>query len=272
MIEAIEVVEPGISTTLQDQGRAGYAHLGVPAGGTVDPALANVVNRLVGNAHGATVIETCGGLTIRAMTHVLVASSAELAPRSLSPGQTCSIVAGSRGRLWHYLAVRGGVQVEPVLGSMSYDTLSRLGPPPCRPGARYATGSEPDQAIVADLAPLAAVVDVVRVVPGPRADWFAADWAERLTSSSWTVTTSSRVGVRLTGATLPRTVADELPSEGLVRGALQVPPDGDPVMMLSDHPTTGGYPVIAVVDPDDVAAVAQHTPGASIRFRLRPPS
>jgi allophanate hydrolase subunit 2 len=119
------------------------------------------------------------------------------------------------------------------------------------------------------MAPLAGVADVIRVDPGPRSDWFADDWADRLTASTWTVTTSSRVGVRLTGATLTRIVTDELPSEGLVRGALQVPPDGDPVMMLSDHPTTGGYPVIAVVHQDDVAAVAQHMAGTSIRFRLR---
>jgi biotin-dependent carboxylase-like uncharacterized protein len=266
--EALEIVEPGISTTLQDRGRSGYAHLGVPTGGAVDPALADLVNRLVGNPAGATVIETCGGLTIRALKHLLVASSAELAPRSLSPGETCSVVTGSHGRLWHYLAVRGGVHADPVLGSMSYDTLSRLGPPPCRAGARYPTGAEPDQPIVADVAPLAALAEVIRVDAGPRADWFADDWVDRLTASTWTITTSSRVGVRLTGATLTRTVIDELPSEGLVRGALQVPPDGDPVMMLSDHPTTGGYPVLAVVHPDDVAAVAQHPPGTSLRFRL----
>jgi len=267
--DAIEIVVAGISTTLQDRGRAGYADLGVPTGGAVDPALAGVVNRLVGNQLNAAVVETCGGLTIRALVHVLVASSSEPAPRSLSPGETYSIAAGSHGRLWHYLAVRGGLQVEPVLGSMSCDTLSGLGPAPCQPGARYQIGAEPDRPIVADVAPLSAVIDAIRITPGPRAGWFQADWAERLTSATWTVTTSSRVGVRLTGATLDRTVTEELPSEGLVRGAIQVPPDGEPVMMLADHPTTGGYPVIAVVHPDDVAAVAQHEPGAAVRFRLQ---
>ena len=268
MTAIIEVVEPGISTTLQDRGRAGYAHLGVPSSGAVDPALAAVVNRLVGNSPGTTVIETCGGLTIRAVTHALVASSSEPAPRSLSPGTTYSIAAGSHGRLWHYLAIRGGLLVEPALGSMSFDTLSRLGPAPCRSGARYEVGAEPEHPIVADLAPLPAIVDTIRVTPGPRADWFAAEWAIQLMSATWTITTSSRVGVRLTGTSLHRAVTDELPSEGLVRGAIQVPPDGDPVMMLADHPTTGGYPVIAVVHIDDIAAVAQHTPGTSIRFRI----
>jgi allophanate hydrolase subunit 2 len=83
----------------------------------------------------------------------------------------------------------------------------------------------------------------------------------------WTITNTSRVGVRLRGGSIERATSDELPSEGLVRGAIQVPPGGEPVMMLADHPTTGGYPVIAVVHPDDVAIVAQHSAGASIRFR-----
>jgi allophanate hydrolase subunit 2 len=170
--------------------------------------------------------------------------------------------------LWHYLAIRGGIQVDQVLGSSSRDTLSRLGPPACQRGDRLEIGSEPSLPVVADVAPLPGVTDVIRVTPGPRADWFPDEWPRLLAAASWTVTTSSRVGVRLHGAQLGRTVSDELPSEGLVRGALQVPPDGDPVMMLADHPTTGGYPVIAVVHPDDVAVVAQHAAGTSVRLRL----
>ena len=268
MIGAIEILDPGIATTLQDRGRPGFAHLGVPASGAVDRDLAGVVNRLVGNPPGATVIETCGGLVISAITHVLVATSAEPGPRSLRPGESCSVPAGSSGRLWHYLAIRGGIQVDQVLGSSSRDTLSRLGPPACQRGDRLEIGSEPSLPIVTDVAPLPGVTDVIRVTPGPRADWFPEEWPRLLATASWTVTTSSRVGVRLHGAQLGRAVSDELPSEGLVRGALQVPPDGDPVMMLADHPTTGGYPVLAVVHPDDVAAVAQHAAGTSLRFRL----
>ena len=88
-------------------------------------------------------------------------------------------------------------------------------------------------------------------------------------AGSWTVTQSSRVGVRLSGVRLPRRVMQDLPSEGLVRGAIQVPPDSDPVMLLADHPTTGGYPVIAVVHPDDVALVAQTPAGGRVRFAGR---
>ena len=268
MTAAIEIVDVGMATTLQDHGRPGYAHLGVPTSGVVDPALAGVVNRLVGNPEHATVIETCGGLTVRAVTHVLVATTAESSPRSLLPGETVALAVGGAGRLWQYLAVRGGVVVEPVLGSSSHDTLSGLGPALLTPGGRLHIGPEPGEPIVADVAPLPAVADIVRLTPGPRSDWFAADWKDVLSETTWTITSTSRVGVRLSGGTLVRKIGDELPSEGLVRGALQVPPDGDPVMMLADHPTTGGYPVIAVVHPDDVAGLAQHAAGRSIRFRF----
>jgi biotin-dependent carboxylase-like uncharacterized protein len=263
----IEIVEAGIATTLQDRGRPGLAHLGVPAGGVVDPVLAGTLNRLVGNRSTAGVVETCGGLVIRATRHLLVATSVEPAPRSLRPGELCRLPAGSGGRLWHYLAVRGGVTGDPVLGSISRDTLSGIGPSPCVAGDRLDVGPETGGPIVADVAPLPPVAEVVRVSPGPRSDW-VVDAPGVLTRGAWSVTTSSRVGVRLHGVPLVRAITRELPSEGLVRGALQVPPDGDPVMMLADHPTTGGYPVIAVVHPDDVASVAQHAPGTVVRFRV----
>ena len=99
------------------------------------------------------------------------------------------------------------------------------------------------------------------------ADWFGEDAVHHLTAAEWTVTAASRVGVRLGGPQLSRTTQAELPSEGLVIGAVQVPPDGQPVVMLADHPTTGGYPVIAVVDEDDVGRLAQRPAGSTVRFR-----
>ena len=267
MTGEIEIVDAGLATTVQDLGRPGYGHLGVPASGAVDPALVGVLNRLVGNPPNAASIETCGGLVIRALADVLVATSAELAPTSLRPGQLCSVPGGG-GRLWQYVAVRGGIQVEQTLGSASTDTLSGLGPAPLGVGDRLLIGDLATDPIVADLAPVAQIVDVARVTVGPRADWFTPDWASVVGRSRWVVTATSRVGVRLHGEPMRRIVTRELPSEGLVRGAVQVPPDGDLVMMLADHPTTGGYPVIAVVHPDDVAVIAQHPAGASIRLRL----
>lgn len=261
-----EIVEPGIATTVQDRGRPGLAHLGIPPSGAVDRELAALANRLAGNPEGAAVVETCGNLIIRAGSALLVATSAELAPVSLAPGDVLRVVADTR-RLWHYLAVSGGVDVPPVLGSRAADTLSGLGPAPLRAADRVPVGSGAAAGIAIDQAPLPELGDIARVTPGPRAEWFVPSAYELLTGAEWTVTTSSRIGVRLAGPRLERRVPSELPSEGLVRGAIQVPPDGSPVMMLADHPTTGGYPVLAVVHPDDVALVAQHRPGSVVRFR-----
>lgn len=261
----LEIVAPGVATTVQDAGRPGLAHLGVPPAGFVDPALAGLVNRLVGNPADAPVVETAGELRLRATGVVTVATSREAAPRTLRAGDEVVVRADGR-RQWHYLAVRGGVAVPEVLGSCARDTLSDLGHRPLGARDRLAVGPEPTGDITTDVAPVPELADRARVSAGPRADWFD-DWRRALTTSDWTVTTTSRVGVRLSGLAIERIVTRELPSEGLVRGAIQVPHDGDPVMLLADHPTTGGYPVIAVVHPDDVAIVAQHPAGTTVRFR-----
>ncbi len=267
MTAALQIVTPGVATTVQDGGRPGLAHIGVPASGMVDPVLGGTLNRLVGNPSDAAVIETAGGLRVRALTTVVVASSVEPAPVVRRAGEEFGVPADGR-RQWHYLVVRGGLAVPSVLGSRSTDTLSGLGPPPPVVGDVVAVGDDPTTEITTDIVPLRPVHDRVRAFPGPRADWFVDGWRDELTGRSWSITASSRVGVRLRGGTLARARTDELPSEGLIRGAIQVPPDGDPVMMLADHPTTGGYPVIAVVHPDDVALVAQHLGGTAVRFRL----
>jgi len=109
----------------------------------------------------------------------------------------------------------------------------------------------------------------VAVHPGPRVEWFAPGALGELRTATWTVSADvSRVGLRLDGPALRRRLTTELPSEGLLPGAVQVPPDGRPVVMLADHPTTGGYPVLAVVDPGSLATIAQARPGSTVRFRL----
>jgi biotin-dependent carboxylase-like uncharacterized protein len=260
------VVTPGIATTVQDRGRPGLAHLGVPASGAVDPTLAGLLNRLVGNRDDAAVVETVGDLVVEAATHLTVATSRHAAPLILRPGERLPLAAGG-GRQWHYLAVRGGIDSATVLGSRAYDTLSGLAVVPLAAGTRLAIGPEPTDPI-ADITPIAAVPDTARIDPGPRADWFEGEPLRQLAAQPLTVLASNRVGVRLRGATLVRRRTNELPSEGLVRGAIQVPPDGDPIMMLADHPTTGGYPVVAVVRADDVATVAQHLEGTTVRLTL----
>ncbi|HYH31424.1 MAG TPA: biotin-dependent carboxyltransferase family protein, partial [Pseudonocardia sp.] len=172
-----------------------------------------------------------------------------------------------------YLAVRGGITVPPVLGSRSTDVLSGLGPEKLAPGTVLPVGPEPDAVPLVDVAPVAVPPGgevVLRAVPGPRADFLADPTAPARTT--WTASSrSDRVGMRLEGGTLDRAGPGELPSEGIVRGALQVPPGGEPVLFLADHPVTGGYPVVAVVLDADVDRAAQVRPGQQVRFVLVPP-
>jgi biotin-dependent carboxylase-like uncharacterized protein len=172
-----------------------------------------------------------------------------------------------------YLAVRGGVVVPPVLGSRSRDTLSGLGPAPLGAGDRLPVGDTGSCGpIVADVAPAAAARPgpaELRVVAGPRDDWFTAEARQRLRTAVYQVTSdSNRSGLRLSGPPLARSRPGELASEGMPLGALQVPPDGQPILFLADHPVTGGYPVIAVVATSDVGRAAQLRPGDSVRFRI----
>jgi biotin-dependent carboxylase-like uncharacterized protein len=166
--------------------------------------------------------------------------------------------------------VRGGVDVPAVLGSRSTDTLSGLGPPPLAAGNRLPLGRLAGEEPVVDVAAVRppSADPVLRVLPGPRRDWLSPSAWTALTTRLWTVTAdSNRVGLRLSGPRLERARDDELPSEGLVPGAVQVPPDGAPVLFLADHPVTGGYPVLAVVRTADLPAVAQLRPGDRLRFR-----
>lgn len=262
----VVVVEPGIATTVQDLGRPGLAHLGITPAGAVDPALAGLLNRSVGNASDAALLETVGNLVLEARSAVTIATSRHGAPLVLRAGQRVALPPGG-GRQWHYLAVRGGIGTPTILGSRSHDTLSGLGAFTLEPGTQLPIGEDPTDPI-ADVVPVPGLAESARIAAGPRADWFAGDPLRALTAGPLTITASSRVGIRLRGVLLVRVRHDELPSEGLVRGAVQVPPDGDPIMMLADHPTTGGYPVVAVVHPDDVATVAQHSEGTSVRLTL----
>jgi biotin-dependent carboxylase-like uncharacterized protein len=260
----VTVVAAGMATTVQDLGRPGHAHLGVTRSGAVDPGLMGMLNRVLGNDPGLAVLETVGGLVLEADDAVVVATSAHGAPFVLRRGDRVTVPSGG-GRQWHYLAVRGGFDFPIVLGSRSHDTMSGLGAVALSAGTSLPVGDEPSGPI-GDVVPVGELSDTARVEPGPRLDWFEAGTITRWRDRRCTVTATSRVGVRLSGLDVRRVVGGELPSEGLVRGAVQVPPDGDPIMMLADHPTTGGYPVVAVVHPDDVAVVAQHPVGGSVRL------
>jgi biotin-dependent carboxylase-like uncharacterized protein len=264
----IHIAELGWSTTTQDAGRPGHAAVGVAPSGALDSRTHALVNRLVGNAEDAPVLETAGRLRLRAEGPCLVAMSAEAGPRAVRPGEEV-VVDPARDQLWGYIAVRGGFVLDPVLGSVSQDTLSGLGPPALQVGQQLAIGPDPGTPVVVDHAPPAVSPIPLRVWPGPRVDWFAAGALDRFVATPWRVSSDvSRVGIRLDGDAPVRRISGELPSEGLVTGAIQVPPDGRPTVMLADHPTTGGYPVIAVVEPTSLATVAQCRPGTVMRFSL----
>lgn len=274
------VEEPGPLATVQDEGRAGLASIGVGRSGAADRSAYRLANRLVGNRAGAAALEvTFGGLVARAEADLLVvatgarcAGAPHNAPTVLRAGEVLRLGPPATG-LRTYLAVRGGIDVAPVLGSRSTDILGHLGPAALEPGDVLPVGEAmarpPGVDVAAVREPTGEPLEV-RVVPGPRHDWFSEEAWRRLTSQEYVVAAeSNRVGVRLEGDVLPREREGELPSEGLVRGALQLPPSGLPVLFLADHPVTGGYPVIGYVVDHEVDRCAQLRPGQGLRLRER---
>ncbi|WP_411283525.1 biotin-dependent carboxyltransferase family protein [Lapillicoccus sp.] len=282
MTTTVTVLATGLLTTVQDSGRPGRAALGVGRSGACDLASYRLANRLVGNADAAPALEvTYGGLRLRSDRDIVVVTTGARcagsrqhnAPTTLRSGQVLELGPPASG-LRTYLAVRGGFAVEPVLGSCATDVLSGLGPDVVTPGTTLAVGTSQQPMPGVDLAAVAdpEAGDVtVRVTAGPRRDWFPDEAWGSLVGQPWTVTTdSNRVGLRLEGDPLARDRTDELPSEGLVRGALQVPASGQPVLFLADHPVTGGYPVIGYVDDVDVDRCAQLRPGQRLLLRTGP--
>lgn len=260
----IVVERPGLFTTVQDLGRPGLGHLGVPRAGAADVEMLVHANRLVGNRPGAAALEvTALGPQLRFEVDATVAVHGRA--RFVPTGAVVD-VGPLRSGLRGYVAVRGGVDVAPVLGSRSTCTLSGLGPPPVQAGDRLRVGTD-----VAgepwDLPTLERRTGPLRMLLGPRDDALTAAGLAALGSRSWTVGDSSdRTALRLEGPPLERAGTAELPSEGLVAGSVQVPPDGRPVLFLANHPTTGGYPVVAVVVLADQGRAAAAAPGDVLRF------
>jgi biotin-dependent carboxylase-like uncharacterized protein len=280
----IEVVRAGALTTVQDEGRAGHAHLGVPAAGALDGPALRLANRLVGNERAAAGLEiTVSGCRLRVHKTTFVAVTGapvarlKVDGRSVDAGVPVPVPAGAvvdigpaQTGVRTYLAVAGGIDVPPVLGSRSTDTLSGLGPAPLRDGDTLPVGPPTGPAAPVWFTPGEPPrATALRVTLGPRDAWFTDDAITTLTTATWTVSVeSNRVAARLEGAHLARANDNELPSEGLVLGAVQVPASGEPLVFLADHPTTGGYPVIGVVHPDDLPLLAQSRPGTTITFTL----
>ncbi len=291
---SLRVEATGPQLLIQDQGRAGSAHLGVPLSGALDREALALGNRLVGNEEGAAGLEVLlGGVRLvaeRSTRIALVGAQLPLvvAGRAMAWGEAVSVRAGDRieigtapEALRSWLAVAGGITVGPVLESRATDTFSGLGPRPVAEGDTLPLGELPAPGTAADGIPAAAPLQGVSWLDltfGPRDEWFTPTALDRLLATEYVVSPeSNRTGLRLDGGAdgrLARQIDDELPSEGVVNGAVQVPSSGQPLVFLADHPVTGGYPVVGVIDPPALALCAQLRPGARVRFRrsrARPP-
>ncbi|MFD7023219.1 carboxyltransferase domain-containing protein [Promicromonospora sukumoe] len=312
----LEVVSGGAQALVQDLGRGGSEGAGVSASGALDRPSLRAANRAVGNPADAAVIESVGGLRLRARGPQVLAVTGAVGdlvvrpggggagargdrtggpgvrrprpgePFALDDGDELRLGAPARG-VRAYVAVRGGIDVPPVLGSRATDVLAGLGPDPLGSGDVLPVGP-PDRGLPAaappprpapaagptpDALPAPGETTELAIVLGPRDDWFDAAAIGRLTGQDWLVTPrSNRIGLRLDGEPLTRLPGrrdTELPSEGCVTGAIQVPPDGLPVLFLADHPLTGGYPVIAAVAADQVPLAGQLPAGARVRLTIR---
>lgn len=288
---SIEVVQPALQLLVQDLGRPGHASLGVSASGAADRTALRDANRAVGNSPGAAVLESVGGTVLRfhgdgvaavtgAMDELTLTDAAGLA-RDIRHGAPFAVVDGDELRLGppthglrYVIAARGGIITPDALGSRASDTLAGLGPAALAAGDLVAIGADSPHAVDPHPLPrlLPAPDDIVDldITLGPRDDWFTPAALAALTGQEWEVTPrSDRVGIRLRGDTpLERARDGELPSAGAVTGAIQVPPDGQPVLFLPDHPLTGGYPIIAALTDRCVDLAGQLPPGARIRFHV----
>jgi biotin-dependent carboxylase-like uncharacterized protein len=285
MNAVLHVTRGGPFTTVQDLGRPGHAHLAVPRSGALDVPAMRLANRLVGNQEHCAVLETTMGGVAFALTtsrYVAVTGASALIrvdgravdwamPVLVRAGQTVDVGPAVTG-LRSYVAVSGGVAVPEVLDSRATDVLSGLGPDVVRTGAVLPLGEPRGPAPVIDFAPypLPGNDFLLDCHLGPRDDQLTEDAIETLHTATWTVSSrSNRIGIRLTGPELRRVDEEELPSEGLVLGSVQLPPSGQPVLFLADHPVTGGYPVVGVVPAPDIWRCAQAAPGTRIRFRTK---
>ena len=288
----IVVVEPGLLTSVQDATRRwGSQRYGVSVGGSLDALAARAANALVGNAPDAALLEiTWDGPVLRFSSAVTVAITGAVFDTAVDgrPAPHATAVAVRAGATLSfgilrtgaraYLAFRGGIDVGEVLGSRSTDLRAGFGGfegRALRAGDRLPIGAAvaPAAPPPASERPLAVSVPPadapVRILPGPHLDRFDPDVLDALCAEPWTVSAQAdRMGYRLDGPPLAHAGVSEVPSLGLPSGAIQVPGDGRPIVLLADHQPTGGYPVPAVVIGADLRVLAQRLPGDEVRFEV----
>ena len=288
MTTTLEILHTGPLALVEDLGRAGLGHLGVSRSGAADRRSHKLANRLLANPDDRATIEVAfGGLSVRvhggdvdiAVTgadtdpNVNGVSFGTNSIQHVRDGQVFSL-GRPRSGLRSYLAVRGGIDVTPVLGSRSYDVMGEIGPAPLRGGDVLQIGQRTGHYPEIDQAPVATIPDDVvelRVSPGPRDDWFVDP--DIMVRTNWLVSNrSDRVGMRLVGMPLEYRWPDrQLPAEGVDRGAIQILPNGFPIILGPDHPVTGAYPVVGVVVNEDIDTLAQVRPGQTVRMHWSRP-
>lgn len=279
-MSTLRVIDPGFRATIQDRGRTGHLRSAVPIAGPADPWSFEVAQRLVGNGPTEAAIEVVGlpfrfaldsarvvaltGRDVRARTRSRIPNGTSFLARA---GEEV-VVEGTPESRFTYVAVSGGIAVPPVLGSRSTHLPTAIGPAPLSAGAELPLGPARAGAERAGVrAPEITRPAQIRAMPGPHADRFGRAARERLTAASFRVgERSDRMGVRLEHAGI-EAAQGEILSCGVVAGAIQVPHGGDPIVLLADHQTTGGYAVIAVVIATDLGHVAQTAPGEEVAFQ-----
>ena len=278
----LEIIRPGIQTTVQDLGRRGYRHLGVAQCGAMDGPALWLANRLVNNPAGLAGLEMVAGpieirfdraawfaLTGADFAATLDGKAVHSGWRNRSAVGQVLKLRGAKAGMRAYLAVDGGIAVAEVLGGRATDVQAKFG------------GFKGRALAAGDQLPLGSVNHLerriggwqpewspqVRVLPGPELEQFSPDVRATFFSHAWTVSAqSNRMAYRLEGPLLTRNVSDELPSHGVLPGVVQVPPNGQPIVLLADSQTTGGYPRIAVVIDADLWKFAQAPAGRKIHF------
>lgn len=287
---SVHVLRPGLQTTVQDLGRWGFQHHGVPVAGAMDPFSHRLANALVGNAPGDATLEVtlAGPELLFDDERVVAVAGAEFTldvdQHAVAHARPFAVASGSRLRFGPrsrgaraYLAIRGGVDVPPVLASRSTHVPSRMGGWAGRPlatgdrlplGPTTHEGGVPRRARV-DISAFMEGASVARVLPGPQRDRFRDDAIATLQSAPYAVgVESDRMGFRLLGPAIGDLRGADIISDATPLGSLQVPASGQPILLMADHQTTGGYPKLAVVITADLGVVAQCAPGDSIRFRV----
>jgi 5-oxoprolinase (ATP-hydrolysing) subunit C len=285
----LRILSAGPACTLQDAGRMGLLRYGVTPAGTMDWIARREANALAGNDPDAAVIEIGpGGIALRAdgSDVRLGLSAAGFLPRigemampariamTLRDGETLTIRPGP-SHVWACLAVSGGFDVAPVLGSLSTHLRSAMGP---LGGRALQTGDTLPVSTAAEAARLPPMVPaardpapsdlLIRVIPGPQNDHFTEDALATFLSADFTLSPQSdRMGYRLTGPRIAHRAGHDIVSDGIAMGSVQVPGDGQPIVLMADRQPTGGYPKIATVIRADLPRLAQSRPGGSLRFR-----